>query len=255
MLRLWAEPDRLILGSESLSLRRGRKSWSAPLSLQRNGAVDFEALTTAMPVQLKKLSGKPIRLVLGSNWLRYLILPWQANVYARKDWLALAYNHLRELYGHHALSWNVQLSFQGYQQPVIVVAADKSLTEGIDQLADSYRWQISATEPTFAAIVNRYRRHWRGEAWLLLVEQHHVLLAESQGGVWQRFSRLLSSADRLNQDIAFLLQQANQLGDENPKRQIYFCGDGGITEAVLKEMGIKAIPTDWLPSDSDRGHS
>lgn len=253
MSRLWAEPDRLILGSAALSLRRGRKNWSAPVTLQRNGVVDFEALTTAMPVQMKKLSGKPIKMVLGSHWLRYLLLPWQANVYARKDWLALAYNRLRELYGHHALSWDVQICFQGYQQPVIVIAADKSLTEGMDQLADSYRWQISATEPTFAAIVNRYRRHWRGEAWLLLVEQQHVLLAESQGGVWHRFSRLLSSADRVNRDIALLLQQAKQFGAENPKRQIYLCCDSEITDPALKAMGLKAIPPDWLPTSSEQG--
>lgn len=255
MSRLWAEPDRLILGSAALSLRRGRKSWTAPLSFQRNGSLDFEGLNTAMPLPMKKLSGKPIRLVLGSNWLRYLLLPWQANLYASKDWLALATNRLRELYGHHALSWDVQICFQGYQQPVIVVAADKSLTEGLDQLADNYRWQITATEPTFAAIVNRYRRHWRGEAWLLLVEQQHVLLAESQGGVWHRFSRLLSSADRVNRDIVLLLQQAKLLGADNPKRQIYLCCDGEIIDPALKAMGIKAIPADWLPSDSDRGQS
>lgn len=255
MSRLWAEPDRLILGSDALSLRRGRKSWSVPILLQRTGAIDFEALTTAMPVQLKKLSGKPIKMVLGSNWLRYLLLPWQANVYARKDWLALATNRLREQYGHHALSWDVQLCFQGYQQPVIVVAADKSLTEGMDQLADSYRWQMSAIEPTFAAVVNRYRRHWRGEAWLLLVEQQHVLLAESQGGVWHRFSRLLSSVDRLNRDIALLLQQSKQLSADNPKRQIFLCCDREITDPSLQEMGVKIIPADWLPTSIDKGQS
>lgn|GEM_PF-4215121 len=253
MSLLWAEPDRLILGSDALSLRRGRKHWSAPVLLQRNGSVDFEALNTALPTQIKKLSAKPIRLVLGSSWLRYVLLPWQANVYARKDWLALAYNRLRELYGHHALSWEVQLCFQGYQQPVIVVAADKSLIDGLDQLAENYHWHISATEPSFAAIANRYRRHWRGEAWLLLVEQQHVVLAESSGGVWHRFSRLLAKEERLNRDVARLVKQAEQLAGENTKRQIYLCCESEITDPELKAMGLKPLPADWLPDASDRG--
>lgn len=254
MLRLWAEPARLILGREALSLRRGRKSWSAPVSLERSGAVDFEALSAVMPEPMKKMSGKPIRLVLASSWLRYLILPWQANVYAHKDWLALAYNRLRGLYGHHALSWDVQICFQGYRHPVIVVASDTSLTKGLEQLADSYRWQISAAEPTFSAVVNRYRRHWKGEAWLLLVEEQHILLAESQDGVWQRFSRLLSSPDRLSRDITLLLQQARQLNPENAKRLIYLSYDGDISDQALKEWGVKRIPADWLPADSVGGH-
>lgn len=253
MSLLWAEPDRLILSSDRLSLRRGHKTWSAPVSFQRNATVDFESLNTAMPAQMKKLSGKPISLVIGCSWLRYLLLPWQANVYARKDWLALAYNRLRELYGHQALNWDVQICFQGYQQPVIVVATDKPLTEGLEQLADSYRWQIRAAEPSFAAIVNRYHRYWRGEAWLLMVEQQHILLAESQGGVWQRFSRLLSSPDRLNQDITSLIHQARQLGSENAKRQIYFCYDGDIADQTVKTLGLKRIPADWLATDSDGG--
>lgn len=251
MSLLWAEPDRLILGSDTLSFRRGRKSWSVPLTLQRGGTVDFEALTTAMPAPMKKLSGKPVRLVLGSHWLRYLLLPWQANVYARKDWLALAYNRLREQYGHHALSWDVQIAFQGYQQPLIVVATDKPLTEGFDGLADNFRWQISSAEPSFAAIANRYRRHWHGESWLVLVEQHHVLLAESEGGVWQRFSRLMSTPERLSHDIRSLLQQAKQLGKETAKRQVYLCCEGDLPQQLIDEMEIKRLPTDWLAVEAD----
>ncbi len=249
MLPLWPETGQLLLGEKTLTMSRRGKVHSVLLPMERPEHIDFTALQAALPVEMQKLGGHKLRIILANYWVRYLVVPWQPHVYAHRDWLALAQNRLRERYGARAADWDVQISMQGYRQPILAVAIDKALAEGLDRLAELNRWQIEAIEPAFAALVNRYPRHWRGDSWLMMADHNRVLLAESSGGIWQRFSLMLSTPDMLTQHAMTLVQQARQFNPDNRKRRLYlYRGNTMPKQDFIEDMDIRLLAADWLKS-------
>lgn len=250
MLPLWTEPERLVLGENSLTLHRRGKLHSQPLPFERQEHIDFDALAASLPLQMQKLAGRKLTIILANCWARYLIVPWQEHIYSHRDWEALAQNKMRERYGAKAADWRIQISLQGFGQPALAVAVDTQLAEGLDRLADQYRWQVQAIEPAFAAVVNHNPRHWRGDSWLLMVEHNRLLLAESKSGVWQRFSTMLSSPDMLEQHAVMLVQQARQFNPESQKQRLFLSRSGKLPDQdFIKDIDIRLLPTDWLSSE------
>lgn len=247
MLPLWSDAERLILGDKTLIwLRRGKKH-SLTLPFERPGHIDFAALAALLPEPMQKLAGRKIKIILSNSWVRYLVVPWQQHVYAQKDWLALAQNLMRERYGARSADWDVQISMQGYRQPVLAAAIDRQLAEGLDRLAEQHRWQLQGIEPAFAALVNRYPRHWRGDSWLMIVEQNRLLLAESKAGVWQRFSTMLSSPDMLDQHALMLVQQARQFNPDSRKRRLFLSRSGAVPDQnFIDDIDVRLLPHDEL---------
>lgn len=252
MLPLWPEPERLMLGDESLTLHHRGKLHSQPLPFERPEQIDFDALAAALPTPMQKLAGRKLTIILANSWVRYLIVPWQEHVYAHKDWLALAQNRMRERYGPKSAAWDVQISMQGYRHPVVAVAIDKQLSEGLDRLAGQQRWQVQGIEPAFAVLVNQYPRHWRGESWCLMAEHNRLLLAESKAGVWQRFSSMVSSPGMMEQHALMLVQQARQFNPETRKRRLFLARSTTFpSEDFIKDIDIRLLPADWLASDNE----
>ncbi len=247
MLPLWPESERLILGEQSLSLRRRGKHISASLSFVGPEQIDFDLLSASLPEAMHKLRDRKIRIVLANNWVRYLTLSWIPHLYGHKDWLTVAQNQMRERYGAKADNWQVKVHFQGYGQSVIAAAIDRQLAEGLDRLAEQHRWQVDTIEPAFASLVNQYPRYWRGDSWLLMAEHHRLLLAESKSGIWQRFSLMLSSPQTITQHAQTLIQQARQFSQEQHSPRLYlYRSDSAPAQDFIEDMKVRILAADWL---------
>lgn len=254
MLPLWLEPERLILGDKAMTLNRRGQQHSISLPFESPERIDFDALAASLPVPMQKLAGRKINIILSNCWVRYLVLPWHQHVYAYKDWLALAQNRMREQYGARAAGWDIQISTQGYAKPVLAVATDRQIAEGLDRLADQHRWHLQQIEPAFATLVNRYPRHWHGDSWLLMADNNHLLLAESKAGIWQRFSLMLSSTQMMQQHALMLVQQARQFNPETRKHRLFLWRSGVCPkEDFIEDMDVRLLAADWLKTENEAG--
>lgn len=247
MLPLWSEPERLILGDNTLSLYRRGKTLDASLPFDSSGQIDFQALMATLPPGFTKLGGHKFTISMSNQWLRFLVLDWQPHIYAHKDWQSIAVNQFRERYGSRASNWNVHVTLQGYQQPVLAVAVDSQLVEGLDHLAEQNKWQLQSTEPAFASLVNRYPRHWRGNSWLLMAEQKHILLAESYNGVWQRINAMHTSPELIENHARMLVQQARQFSSNSEKLRVFLQQPQALLQpSFIEDVEVRPITADWL---------
>jgi hypothetical protein len=251
---LWSENERVILAERSMTLMSQKNPAKITLPFTSSHSINFDELNSSLPAEMKALSGKKVTVTVGSAWVRYLILPWQPNIYSKKDWAALAQNHFRERYGLKARDWDIQVSMQGYMQPVIAAALDRDLVIGLDKLAESNGWQLQVIEPSFATLVNRHRRKWKDNDWLLIVENDRLLLAESNKGVWQRFRVMLSTAETLGKSALMLVQQARQFNSEPGKKQLFlFTSNSHLTQDFIEDMEVQLISENWLDA-LEEGH-
>lgn len=250
MLPLWPEPKRLLLDEKQLCFLQRGKTQKVSLPVEQADHIDFDAMQAALPPELGKLSGQKLTVSLSNAWVRYLTVPWQPNVYAHRDWVALAENRFRERYGAKSADWVVRVGLQGYKQPVLAAAVDRTVAEGLDRLADSHRWQLTLVEPVFNTLINLHPRYWKGDSWLLMGEANHIILAESRSGVWQRFSSMLTTPDMIEQHALMLIQQARQFSPDVKKRRLYlYCEGHELAQDFIGDMDVRLIPAIWPAGD------
>jgi hypothetical protein len=229
VLRRWHKINTLVLSSDNLWLyQHSGEVTDIPVNVFTGRPSLFSAAVTEQLTTYSKLiSDKPLHIVLSNALVRYAVLPWQSNLYSQRDWLAVAENHMRQVYGNAAAAWQVQISMQGFGQPLVIMAADRALLEGLETLSRQQRWRLQKIEPAFATVANYYRRRFRNNAWLLLAEEQRLLLAQATNGVWQRFSVAIPPPGEARQHAVRLVMQARQLvgSDKGVKLYLHGCAD------------------------------
>ena len=238
-----------------LTLNRAEASWSYgqsklsfPLAFDNNN-LDFSELRSSLLKQTKLGSGRKVIVNLNSGWVRFLILPWQAHLFSEQDWLALAKNQFKTVYGNHAASWEVKLAYQGYGHPVIATAIDQYLCNGCDEMAEALGWKLDVMQPSFVDISNRYCNPSRGNSWLLMIEQDLILLFEANNGIWQKVNIASIPDGQTHKTILRLVQQVSiQRAETASKTKIYvFDSAGAEYRDLLSDLGmdIQMLRPDW----------
>jgi len=249
VLPLWHKKSTIVVVSDQLWIYNQGEVKALPLQvapLQKS--IDFEALTEQLSMPINSLSGKSVTIVLANSWLRYSVLPWRQHLYSKRDWQAIAERYLIDIYGNQAALWQVIVSMQGYGQPLIIAAVDKSIIAGFETLARQKHWQLSSIEPAFSNVANHYINNLSSNAWLMLAEQNRLVLAQSIDGVWQRFLVSIPPLGQVQQQFRSLVKQARLLSATGEKMKLYVCGHPNL---IVKNLGDD-IDTQILATTSEQ---
>jgi hypothetical protein len=249
VLPLWHKKATIVVGSDRLWIYNQSQIIELPLQVTSSQkAIDFEALNEQLSLPLNGLSGKCVTIILANSWVRYSILPWRSHLYSKRDWQAIAERYLIEIYGNHAVLWQVTVSMQAYGQPLIIAAVDRNIITGFEALAGQNKWQVTSLEPAFANVANHYQNDFSSNAWLMLAEQNRLVLAQSIHGVWQRFLVSVPPLGQAQQQCRTLVKQARQLNSTGEKMKLYVCGHPSL---IAKDLGDD-IDTQILATTSEQ---
>ena len=188
MLRPWFKRTAvLVLGAEGIVLRR---AGAQDIRLISSSVEPYtgERLLDELHKQAGELGLQRVHFILSNQFARYAVLPWQPDVYAMQDWLALAVHQFRKQFGTVAESWELRVALQGYGKPAVACALDRELVERLLLLSAESGWTVQGIEPALMTVFNRHRNHLaKVTQWLLLAEPQRLLLAHLTGDVWQNF--------------------------------------------------------------------
>ena len=143
-------------------------------------------LVPSLTSQQKLLSNQPLRVVISNAYTRYLLLPWQPNVYHRQDWEAIAQHAFRQQFGNVATTWQVRVHLGAYGQPLLAVAVDEALVDLLTSSAKALDINLTAIEPAFTQVLNQASDHQ--DDWTMMVEPARILLLQASHGRWQQMS-------------------------------------------------------------------
>ncbi len=206
-------------------------------------SIDFNALIEKLEPYQTTLSGRIVDVILANSLVRYATLPWQPHLYKQQDWLAVAKRYLRDVFGHNAELWRVSISLQGYGNPIIVAAVDAMVCDGLENLAAQYHWKLNNLEPAFACVVNYYQRSFNRQSWLLMVEQHRFVLAQSYDGIWQHFTVAIPQLEQGPAQCILLVKQAQQLRRDDEKVTLYLYGHQNLMSTDFgDEIDVHILP-------------
>ncbi|MDA8109283.1 MAG: hypothetical protein M0015_11710 [Betaproteobacteria bacterium] len=195
MLRLWRDRVLIALAPDSIAVARFAR-WPRPRVVTalardcdpRAGAEPWRGAAAALAEVVAGLKGSAAEasVVLSNHFVRYALVPDDANLSGGEEELAFARFCFAKIHGERSKSWEVRLAVAAPGSPRIASAVDAELIEAIRACFPANGTpRLASVQPYLMAAFNRWRRlACRGAVWLLLAEAKRACLARLERGRW-----------------------------------------------------------------------
>jgi len=125
-----------------------------------------------------------VRIVLSNHFLRYLVVPWQAELSGRTERRVLAQHLFQEAYGERAAGWHVQLGSSAYGRPALACAVDRDFHDALVAALAATACRLSALQPLLMLAFNQFVHRLGNDACLFVSEPGRLCSAVFKAGQW-----------------------------------------------------------------------
>jgi hypothetical protein len=184
-LRISLCAETLVLAAYARGLRPGKGGISVTPVQGNPNEPEWRAALDALPEALGGLRDHDVSVVLADQFVRYVLLPWNAALKSEEQWLALARHRLGAVHGAAAADWDVKLTETAPSGPRLACAVDRELLAELAAKLLAANVRLVSVQPFLVAAFNRIRRTiGNGSCWLVVEEPRRLTLAFIQHGVW-----------------------------------------------------------------------
>lgn len=189
MSPLWNKPRlRVYVGEDHLALCRLSGHWRPRVVRKEQINIEPWKISAALAVLETRLSAHPlptdIACVLGSGYVRYLLLPWDADLVDAAFRETLAHALFARSFQDDSTKYAVRFSPACYGQPQLAAFVDKELLAAFELLAGKFGCRIASMEPLLVSVWNRFRARLEHESGTLLIaEADRLLVLRHESGV------------------------------------------------------------------------
>lgn len=189
-------------------------------------------------------------VTLSSNFVRYVMLPWQPALRGEAEALAAARHAFEERYGRvMTASWEVQLSQPGYGLPRLACAIDRALVEGVRAACDAANVRVTGMQPLLPAAFDHWRSHCKEDRyWFAVVEPGRLSLARIADGAC-RAVHTQRTMDDPAAELEAMIARDSVAAPGTANERLYVCAPQarlgwqslfGSLDALVLEAGRKA---------------
>ena len=228
MLRLWSDKYCAVLCPDQLQVIRRRRGWRGAVVCQaaESFAPDVNAPAwQAAVAALERVLAQPeigtgvLGVVLSNHFVRYLLVPWSAQLASEEEFHNYAAAAFEEVYGEASSGWDVSVSAERSGAPRLAAAVDRSLLAAIRMGLAPTRLRLASVQPYLMAAYNRVARARTGSDFVfMLLEADRACILAAQGGKWCYVSTAAApeQADALSLLLAREMQLADLQGESVP---------------------------------------
>jgi len=247
-LRVELRPGSLALVRRAaLAGSRVRSTRAVPVEINAsNGETATEpwrAAVDALIEALRELRGAvgQVEIVLSDHFVRYLLIPWSAELVGDSERLSFAQLAFRDLYGQLADTWDLCLDEQPAGQASFACAVDRALASSLRDAVERAGAQLSALMPSLADCINRHRSALKAPEFCMAVcEPGRISLALRARHGWATVrSRRVDGT--LADVLPTLLKQEMAVGDVTQGGVLYVCTDDAPDAAPFAVPGWRTV--------------
>ena len=144
----------------------------------------------------KNKSNTPITILVGSDLVRFLMLPSQQVMMNKQEKAAYAAAAFQEIYGANASDWEIKQHENAPNQPSIVAAIDKNLIISVNQIAAKNHFKLNSLQPYVMTAFNQSTQYFSGaDTYLAIVEMNRLTLIFIKSGRYQQLRSHVISDD------------------------------------------------------------
>lgn len=167
-----------------------------------------------------------VRGVLSGQFVRWQLIPWQAELAGRDEFAAYARACFAEAFGAAVADWTIVPALQPPGRPVPACAVDAGLVEALQAACAAAGARLHVVTPYFASAAD----HWRktiggGTAWLGLIEPDCVSLGLLREGAWLALHTRRVQGDGAEQLPGMMAQLSMSVPLSGVRPALYLAGD------------------------------
>jgi hypothetical protein len=221
---LWRDEVGVHLSPRTVCMVRIKRGIKASLTAEHEQSVkaqvpgDWAASLAAADAQLAKddWKGADLRIVLADCWVRYVVVPWSAEVASADERLAHARQLLASTYGDAVSGWAVRLSDAPPHHARVACTAPAELLDGVRDLCSKHKAKLASLQPQLIAAYENWRHCLPASgAWFVTVGDGTLAAARLTASGWDRVHSVRIGVDwarDLNR-----LQTFGRLASVNPE--------------------------------------
>jgi hypothetical protein len=184
-LRVGLCPDRLILAR----VKRGVGKRAADKRIMPFKATAepqfWSGLLAALRQVLKAYPSAQLTVIVSNHFVRYLLVPWSAELKSEEEWRAFVQHYYRRVFGPAADNWACRWQSQGEGRPVISAAVEQPLLDALEAVVQENGGRLVSVQPHLMWAFNRQRHALSlPSLWWVLAEPGQVSLSLLHQGVW-----------------------------------------------------------------------
>ena len=183
MLLPWSKLSTLAISHHGIAFKQA-DGQSKLLTDNKFAWTNVAQLAEILNAHQSLLKHQHVRVLLSNTLIRYLVLPWQNEVFAKQDWQSIAQHEFRKQYGAAADAWRVSVSFGNYGQTIIAAAIDESLFAQLAASAKTLNFTVTSIQPLLMTLLNNAAEPQRD--WTLVAEPERILLCRTHNEEWQQ---------------------------------------------------------------------
>lgn len=171
-------------------------------------------------------------VVLSNHFVRYLLIPWNAQIASEEEFRNYAAATFEEVYGEASVEWEVCVSAERPGSPRLAAAIDRALLAAINTAVASTRLRLTSVQPYLMAAYNRMVRPRHEKDFVfMLAEAGRVCILAAQGGKWRHVSAMAEPREpaALSALLAREIQLADLQGESVPPVLVHAAHRRGLT--------------------------
>jgi hypothetical protein len=230
-------PQRAVLVRIARGLRP-RVAATQVLRCEPAGAPEWKA---AVELLAQALTNPPwnkaaaLTLIVSNHFVRYLLVPWSAELTAADEERAWVSRHFSDVYGDtgapHEYRWSADIP----DGPCLASAIDGGLLAAVRSAITDSPLRLRSIQPYFMSVFNSWRRSiGKTRQWLVLGEPGHVCIGALERGRWQSFRARKFEAD-WQDEIPTILERERLLAEPAGEGEV-LVHFAGVPEAELARL-------------------
>lgn len=143
----------------------------------------LQALSEALPEFGR--GQRTATVVLANRFVRYVLVPWSAELANAEEEEAYAAHCFDRVYGAAGGRWVLRLSREAVETPQLASAVDGEMLDSLRAVFEDAGIALRSVQPRLMAVCNEFRaRLRRHSGWLALLEAGNLCLAQLDRGRW-----------------------------------------------------------------------
>lgn len=210
----------------------------------------FNQLTIALAQQKKhkKQKNSLLKVVVASEFVRYLALPAHHISMNNADKSAYARAAYHEVYGNMVDDWQIQCDDAAPNQITIVAAMDQQLITHLTVIAEKSGLELVSVQPQLMPVFNQLKHALNlADVYFGVVESNRLLFAHLQNGHWQSLRSVVLESDWQSQ-LSSLAKREQLLTETNDNKLLMIYAPTHesakmhmIEGWTVKRIGLSAI--------------
>ena len=245
-LRISLCADRLVLAGYARGLRPGKPKGNVmPVQVLPN-AEEWRGAVDALPEVLNAHKNHDVSVVIADQFVRYVILPWNAALKTDAQWMTLARHRLTAVHGAAAAGWDIKLTETAPNGPRLACAVDRELIQELEAKFVAADAKLVSVQPFLVAAFNKMRSGilstiGSASCWLVIEEPGRLTLAFIQRGVWVAV-RSRRSDNRWREMLPEIIERESAfLALSEPCTRVIVCTQGTFDTQMHEAFRTQAV--------------